>query len=366
MAQASAGPLDGVRVVEFASIGPGPHCTMLLADLGAEVLRIDRPGGNGWPNATIDRGRARLETDIRTAEGRDACLDAIGRADVVIEGFRPGVMERLGLGPKVLCAGNPRLIYGRMTGWGQTGPRASDAGHDINFIAVAGGLAALGRPGEPAKPPLNLVGDFGGGSMFLAVGILAALLEREKSGLGQVVDAAIVDGVSSLMAFFSGARRNSIPIDRGESLLGGDAPFYRSYLCADGGEVAIGALEPQFYRNLLEAIEGPMAFLAGRDDQRAWASQSDALAAIFAQQTVDHWVAATAGRDCCLTPVLSLDEVAGDRHMQDRLGALGEPPPLPRLSRTPGRLRSSELADVLLQRWRSNATAPAADEARLA
>lgn len=350
---APAGPLAGLRVVEVASIGPGPHCAMLLADMGAEVLRIDRAGGNGWPNPVVDRGRARLELDLRTPAGRDTCLDAVDRADMVIEGFRPGVMERLGLGPEVACARNPRLVYGRITGWGQTGPRAHEAGHDINYVALAGALAAIGRPVEPAVPPLNLVGDFGGGSMFLAFGSLAALLERERSGRGQVVDAAIVDGVSSLMAFFTGlVPAGLISLDREESLLGGAAPFYRCYLCADGREVAVGAIEPHFYRNLLEAVGAPSGLLDEREDRRAWPCHVAVLATLFAAQDAAHWKQLTAGRECCLTPILPLAEVAADPHMRARLDPDGEVPPAPRLSRTPGRLHPAVNAGVLLARWR--------------
>jgi alpha-methylacyl-CoA racemase len=245
----SRGPLDGLRVVEFASIGPGPHCAMLLADLGADVQRIDWPGGNGWNNPVVDRGRAALTIDIRTAEGRDRSLLIIDKADVLIEGNRPGVLERLGLGPDTALARNPRLVYGRMTGWGQDGPLARAAGHDINYIALTGALAAIGRPGEPSVPPLNLVGDFGGGSMFLALGILAALWERGTSGEGQVVDAAIVDGVCSLMSMFSGfVSSGTISMDRRLNPLGGAAPFYRCYTCKDGREISVGAIEPHFYK----------------------------------------------------------------------------------------------------------------------
>ena len=238
-----SGPLCGLRVLEFAGIGPGPHCAMLLADMGAEVLRIEREGGNGWPNPVVDRGRKTLTLDIRSVAGRERCLALAAGADVLIEGFRPGVMERLGLGPDELMARNPRLIYGRMTGWGQSGPLAKAAGHDINYIALTGALAAIRGDSGPAIPPLNLVGDFGGGSLYLAVGILAALWERERSGQGQVIDAAIVDGVSSLMTFFAGLLPSGrIDLQRERNPLGGAAPNYRCYRCADGREIAIGPL----------------------------------------------------------------------------------------------------------------------------
>ena len=224
------GPLAGVRVVEFASIGPGPHCAMLMADMGAEVVRIDRPGGNGWSNPIMERGRSVVTVDIRTAAGRDYCITAASCADVLIEGLRPGVMERLGLGPEPLLRQNPRLVYARMTGWGQDGPLAKAAGHDINYIALSGALAAIGVPNATAIPPLNLVGDFGGGSLFLAFGILAALWERQRSGRGQVVDAAIIDGVSSMMTMFAGtAPSGQLSLDRSLNILGGAAPFYRCY-----------------------------------------------------------------------------------------------------------------------------------------
>src|SRR4249920_3878913 len=257
MSGARQGPLSGLRVLEFAGIGPGPHVAMLLANLGAEVLRVQRPGGNGYPNPIVDSGLSCLTMDIRTDEGRARCLEIAEVVDVVIEGNRPGVMERLGLGPEPMMQRNPRLIYGRMTGWGQTGPLAQSAGHDINYIALTGALAAIGRTGEPAQAPLNLVGDFGGGSMFLAFGIAAALWEREKAGKGQVIDASIVDGVASLMTFFAGlVPSGAISLARDKNLLGGAAPFYRCYVCADGKEISVGAIEPKFYTELLDRIGG--------------------------------------------------------------------------------------------------------------
>lgn len=359
MAEAAArGPLAGLKVVEFASIGPGPHCAMLLSDMGAEVLRIDREGGNGWPNPVVDRGRATLTTDIRTEEGRAFCLDACDYADVLIEGYRPGVMERLGLGPEILLARNPRLIYGRMTGWGQEGPLARTAGHDINYIALTGALAAIGQPGEPAVPPLNLVGDFGGGSMFLAFGVMAALYERERSGKGQVVDAAIVDGVSSLMTFFAGSSAKSlIPLDRERNMLGGAAPFYRSYLCADGREVSIGPIEPQFYRLLLEHIHAPDDFLSGQYDNANWVERSTLLCQIFAKRTADEWRALLEGTDACFAPVLTLDEAAEHPHMKARAvytehEGVQQAAPAPRFSRTPGQIQTAGDAHALLEKWR--------------
>lgn len=354
---ARSGPLVGLRVVEFAGIGPSPHCAMLLADLGADVLRIDREGGNGWPNPIVDRGRATIAVDIRNAEGRDYCLAVLDKADVLIEGFRPGVMEKLGLGPDVVMLRNPRLIYGRMTGWGQTGPRAQTAGHDINYIALAGALAAIGKPGEPATPPLNLVGDFGGGSLYLAFGLMAALWEREKSGLGQVVDAAIVDGVTSLMTMFSGlAASGRLSTDREANMLSGAAPFYRCYLCADGAEVSVGAIEPQFYRQLITLIGAPEALLARQHDVRHWPADTALLAEIFRSKTALAWETLLGGTDACFARVLSLDEVRADPHMAARQAYVEQDGALqtntaPRFSRTPGTAPPTQDAQTMLASW---------------
>jgi alpha-methylacyl-CoA racemase len=354
-----AGPLSGLRVVEFASIGPGPHCAMLLSDLGAEVLRIDRAGGNGWTNPVVDRGRATTAIDIRTAEGRDQALAICDHADVVIEGLRPGVMERLGLGPDTMLARNPRLVYGRMTGWGQDGPLAKTAGHDINFIALTGALAAIGRPGEPAAVPLNLVGDFGGGSLYLAFGIMAALWEREKSGKGQVIDAAIVDGVTSLMTMFTGlVPSGRISIDRETSLLGGAAHFYRTYLCADGREIAIGALEPQFYAELLDRIDAPAELRERQHDKASWPERSAMLADLFRTRPAADWIALLEGTDTCFAPVLDLAEAPDHPHLRARgthLERDGIPhaAPAPRFSRTPGAIQPAQDAVAMLERWRS-------------
>jgi alpha-methylacyl-CoA racemase len=263
---------------------------MLLADLGAEVVRIDRPEGNGWANPVVDRGRHVITIDVRTDAGRSLCLEAADKADVVIEGMRPGVMERLGLGPETMIERNPRLVYARMTGWGQTGPLAQVAGHDINFIALAGALAAIGPGTGSSVPPLNLVGDFGGGSMFLAFGIMAALWERERSGKGQVIDCAIVDGVASMMTMFAGLiPSGAISIDRGHSLLGGAAPFYRCFTCADGAEVAVGPLEPKFYRELLSRIGAPAELCDGQYEKNNWTERSNILAALFGTKTRSQW-----------------------------------------------------------------------------
>lgn len=345
--QPRQGPLLGLRVLEFASIGPGPHCAMLLADLGAEVLRIERDGGNGWPNPVVDRGRKRLTLDIRTDAGRERCLALAETADVLIEGFRPGVMERLGLGPEQVHARSPRLVYGRMTGWGQTGPLAHSAGHDINYLAITGALAAIGGREGPAIPPLNLVGDFGGGSLYLAFGIMAALWERERSGRGQVVDAAIVDGVSSMMTFFAGLLPSgAICLERDRNLLSGAAPHYRCYTCADGRDIAVGPLEPQFLAELMQRIDAPERLRQGCSDPDRWAEQSEQLAILFASRTQADWCALLEGTDACFAPVLTLEEAARHPHMQARGlyrdidGAL-HAAPAPRFSRTPGSIRDS-------------------------
>ena len=353
------GPLAGLRVLEFSSIGPGPHCAMLLADLGAEVLRIDREGGNGWPNPIVDRGRSTVVVDIRSDDGRAYCLQAADKADVLIEGFRPGVMERLGLGPEILLARNPRLVYGRVTGWGQEGPLAKTAGHDINYIALTGALAAMGKPGEAAVPPLNLVGDFGGGSMFLAFGIMAALWERQTSGQGQVVDAAIVDGVTSLMTMFAGlipARR--ISVDRQVNLLGGAAPFYRCYLCKDGKEISVGALEPHFYNLLLERIGAPAALREDQNNPVNWPERNALLTDLFKTRPAAEWQALLEGTDACFAPVLELAEAPHHAHMRARgayleAGGVLQAAPAPRFSRTPGAIHPThDDGDAMLRAWR--------------
>jgi alpha-methylacyl-CoA racemase len=352
------GPLSGLRVMEFVGIGPGPHVAMLLANLGAEVLRIQRPGGNGYPNPIVDYGLSAMTIDIRTDAGRARCLEIAAHVDVVIEGNRPGVMERLGLGPDTMLALNPRLIYGRMTGWGQTGPLAQSAGHDINYIALTGALAAIGRAGEPAQPPLNLVGDFGGGSMLLAFGIAAALWERERSGKGQIIDASIVDGVTSLMTFFSGlAPSGAISLDRSKNLLGGAAPFYRCYVCADGREIAIGAIEPKFYAELVERLQLGDAFKGKQLDPATWPARSAALAALFLTKPRDAWCALLEGTDVCFAPVLTLEESFEHPHMRAREAYVtrdGQPhaAAAPRFSRTPGDVARAPSGEALLEQWK--------------
>ncbi len=353
------GPLAGVRVVEFAGIGPGPHAAMLLGDMGAKVLRIERPGGSAADPVT-GRGRHRLPLDLRADEGRERAQEACDAADVLIEGFRPGVMERLGLGPDALLARNPRLVYGRMTGWGQEGPLAQTAGHDITYIAVTGALAAITDGRGAPVPPLNLVGDFGGGSLYLAFGIAAALVERGRSGRGQVVDAAIVDGAASLLAMFAGAQGSGpLSLDPRRNMLGGAAPFYRCYECADGRHVAVGALEPQFHAELLERMGEPAeADAAARFDPRSWPARTEAMAALFRTRSRDDWCALLEGTDACVAPVLTYAESLEHPHMAARgvhpeVDGLRQPGPAPRLSRTPGAIAPSGDGEALLERWRA-------------
>ncbi|MEE4153153.1 MAG: CaiB/BaiF CoA-transferase family protein [Erythrobacter sp.] len=343
----ATGPLAGLKVLEFAGIGPGPHVGMLLADLGAEVVRIDRPGAMSL-NPVVERARHRVTVDLKTEEGQAFCRKAASRADVLIEGLRPGVMERLGLGPDELLEANPRLVYARMTGWGQDGPLAQAAGHDINYIAITGALDAIGKRGELPVPPQNLVGDFGGGSMYCAFGIMAALYERERSGKGQVVDAAIVDGVTSLMSFFFGQTKGAIRTsERGAGLLGGAAHFYRCYECADGEAIALGAIEPQFYAELLVKAGAPAGLAQGQLDPAKWDAYADELAALFKTKTQAEWNAILEGSDACYGPVVPLDAAPEHPHMKARRvyveheGRL-HPAPAPRFSRTPGAVRSGD------------------------
>jgi alpha-methylacyl-CoA racemase len=320
-------------------------------------VRIEREGGNGWPNPIVDRGRATMTIDIHTQKGLAICLDASDRADVIIEGFRPGVMERLGLGPEVLLARNARLIFGRVTGWGQSGPLAKAAGHDINYIALSGALAAMSRPGEPISPPLNLVGDIGGGSMFLTVGILAALYERQRSGKGQVVDAAIVDGVTSMMSVFAGLLHTGrLSLDHDRNHFGGGAPFYRCYACADGRQISIGPVEPQFYRQLLAAIGASDSLQSESSDTRGWAEQAAELARIFRTRTADQWRVLLEGTDVCFSPVLHLSEVPEHPQIKERgtyvnHEGLLQAAPAPRFSRTPGSIQRARDAREVLHGW---------------
>lgn len=339
------GPLDGLRVLELAGIGPGPHAAMILGDLGADVVRVERPDSaalevvGGAPDHLL-RNRRSVAADLKDREQRAMVLRLAGVADVLIEGFRPGVAERLGVGPQDCTAANPRLIYARMTGWGQTGPMAARAGHDINYISLTGVLHAIARPGERPVPPLNVVGDFGGGSMFLLVGILAALFERQRSGRGQVVDAAMVDGVSVLAQMIWAMRAfGHWSSQAGTNLLDGGAPYYDTYSCADGRAVAVGAIEPQFYAQLLTGLGLTDEALPAQNDRPGWPTLRARLAEAFAAHDRDHWTQVFAGTDSCVTPVLSFDEAAASPDLRDRgtlieVAGVTQAAPAPRFSRT--------------------------------
>ncbi|WP_213957709.1 CaiB/BaiF CoA-transferase family protein [Variovorax sp. dw_954] len=356
-----AGPLQGLRVIEMAGLGPAPFCAMLLSDMGAEVIRVERPGTPASPHDILARGRSTLQLDLRAAGATQTMLDAIASADVLIEGFRPGVMERLGLGPDACHARNPRLVYGRMTGWGQHGPLAHAAGHDINYIAISGALHAIGRPGEAPVPPLNYVGDFGGGAMLLAFGVMGALYEMQRSGKGQVVDAAMTDGAALLSAmmygFKSEGRWNN---NRGENFLDGGAHFYDTYACADGKHVSIGSIEPQFYALLRDrcGLADDPAFDAQMDSAR-WPLLKLRLADVFRTRTRDEWCALLEGTDACFAPVLDWDEAPAHPHNVARgtfvnVGGVVQPAPAPRFSRTapdqPDGLPRED-ATAVLRRW---------------
>ena len=354
----TSGPLTGFRVVEFAGLGPGPFACMMLADMGAEVVTLDRPGASKNLQSTIGRGRRIVELDLKDSAARNQAFDLLEHADALIEGFRPGVMERLGLGPDVVHARNPRLVYGRMTGWGQEGPLAQAAGHDINYISVTGALAAIG-PSERPVPPLNLVGDFGGGALYLVVGVLAALLEAKGSGKGQVVDAAMCDGAASLMSmFFDFAAAGRWQGGRESNFLDGGAHFYGVYQCACGHFISVGSIEPQFYA-LLRQLAGlsDQAFDA-QMDREAWPSLRQRVAQIFRTKTRDEWCRLMEGTDVCFAPVLSLSEAPLHPHMAARKTfverhGLTQPAPAPRFSRTPSVIRESAKADIasLISEW---------------
>lgn len=336
------GPLNGVRVVELAGIGPGPFCAMMLADLGADVIRVDRTkaGFLGGGGTIVDRGRRSIALDLKRPESIDVVLDLLDGADALIEGFRPGVMERLGMGPDVCLARNPRLVYGRMTGWGQTGPLASAAGHDLNYIAISGALGAMGHADRPPAPPLHLLGDLGGGGMMLALGIVSAILEARGSGQGQVVDAAICDGVSTLATAYHGMLATGRwTLDRQSNMLDGGAPFYGCYACADGKFVSIGAIEPQFYALLLElcGIEDPD--FEQQWERAQWPVLREKFANLFAARTRDQWCELLEGTDACFAPVLDFAEARRHPHYQARNGfvvtsGIEHPAPSPRFSRT--------------------------------
>jgi alpha-methylacyl-CoA racemase len=344
---AMPGPLVGLRVIELAGIGPGPHAAMLLADLGADVIRVERPSTGKQIlqlAPTVDdqmlRGRRSVMFDLKNPAGRETMMRLVERADVLIEGLRPGVTERLGVGPADCHARNPRLVYGRVTGWGQDGPLADRAGHDITYIALTGALHAIGRSGGKPVPPLNLVGDFGGGSMFLVLGVLAALWERDRFGAGQVVDAAMVDGVSALAQMFWSLRACGLWSDqRGANLLDSGTPFYDTYACADGRYVAVGALEPQFYAALLEGLGLIGEDLPAQLDPAGWPALRQRFTDVFATRTRDEWVAVFEGTDACVAPVLSFAEVPAHPHIAARgtvitVDGVPQAAPAPRFSRT--------------------------------
>jgi alpha-methylacyl-CoA racemase len=349
------GPLNGITVVEFASKGPGPFCAMMLADMGAEVVRIERATDVGRPAPTdpkfdvLNRGRKSIGIDLKNPDGVDTALRLIDRADVLIEGYRPGVAERLGIGPDVCHQRNPKLIYGRMTGWGQEGPLAQTAGHDIDYIALTGALHAIG-PKDAPVPPLNLVGDFGGGGMFLAFGIACALLEASKSGQGQVIDAAMVDGAAALMAIIYGEWQSGRWTGaRQTNLLDGGAPHYNVYRTKDGKFMAVGALEPKFCDLLFDKAGLTPDDASAVSDQSRWPQLTAKLAAAFAQKTQAEWCEIFDGSDACAAPVLTMAEAASHPHMATRatfanIDGVIQPAPAPRFSRTPGALRGGPAA----------------------
>ncbi len=347
-----SGPLSGIRIVELAGIGPSPYGAMLLADLGATVIRLER-GVDDAPATphfdVLNRSRPSVAVDLKSPAGVDLVRELIESADALIEGFRPGVAERLGVGPGDLLPINPRLVYGRMTGWGQDGPLAQRAGHDINYIALSGALWSIGREGERPVPPLNLVGDFGGGGLVLAFGLLAAILSARTTGQGQVVDAAMVDGSASLMAMtysFMGA--GFWREERGTNILDTGAPFYDVYDTADGRYIAVGAIEPQFYQELLDGLELDPSSLPPQMSRDSWPELREIFAARFATKTRDEWEAIFIDRDACVTPVLSPSEAVAYGHNQQRetfvTQPVAQPAPIPRFSATPGAISSPPLA----------------------
>ncbi|MBU1156629.1 MAG: CoA transferase [Proteobacteria bacterium] len=337
------GPLQGMRILEMGGVGPGPFCGMMLADMGAEVIRIERAGQYRIAQHTTDvlsRGKKSIRLDLKNPQGIDAVLRMIPSVDGLFEGFRPGVMEKLGLGPEVCLERNPRLVYGRMTGWGQEGPLSGEAGHDINYIALTGALHCMGRAGERPVPPLNLVGDFGGGGMLLAFGMVCALLERERSGLGQVVDSAIIDGAAALMAMIHGFRAaGRWSLEREDNILDGAAPFYDTYETRDGKYVALGSVEPAFYQTLLRLLGLEQVDAGAQYDKQGWAALKEAVAARIRQKTRDEWCDIFQGQSACFAPVLDMDEARLHPHNAARktfleINGVVQGAPAPRFSRT--------------------------------
>ncbi|GAC1590584.1 MAG: CaiB/BaiF CoA-transferase family protein [Acidimicrobiales bacterium] len=366
---AATGPLAGLKVVELAGIGPGPFAAMVLADFGAEVVRVDRAGSvrggdpDQPPPLLWDRGRRSIGADLKHPDGVETVLRLVDQADAFIEGFRPGVAERLGLGPDVCCARNSRLVYGRMTGWGQEGPYASTAGHDINYIALAGALEPIGRVGEPPLPPLNLIGDFGGGGMLLALGVCAALVEAGRSGKGQVIDAAMVDGAALLTTMIHSFRAmGSWSDERGTNLLDTGAHFYDVYETADAKFVSIGSIEPQFYAELLR-LTGLTddADFGHQMDRANWPALKERLKVVFTSKTRDEWCEIMEGTDVCFAPVLSMAEAPHHPHIRERgtfteVAGIVQPAPAPRFSRTPASIQrppshAGQHTDEVLSDW---------------
>jgi len=362
------GALSGYRVIELAGIGPAPMCAMMLSDMGAEVLRIDRTADAGLGIAMetkynlLNRGRRSVAFDLKRPEATEAMLLLVERADALIEGFRPGVMERLGIGPDQCLARNPRLVYGRMTGWGQEGPLAHAAGHDINYIALAGALHSIGRKGERPVPPLNLVGDFGGGALYLALGVVTGLLEAQKSGKGQVVDAAMVDGVASLMTAIYGMRAAGVFTDNhGENMLDTGAHFYDAYETSDGKYICIGSIEAKFYEELLQLSGLKGEELPRQLDRKSWPAMKERIAKLFRTKTRDEWCRIMEGSDVCFAPVLSMEEAPRHPHNRQRATFVEEygviqPAPAPRFSRTPSAIqrppaRPGEHTEEALRDW---------------
>ena len=358
VSQPITGPLKGVRIVEFAGIGPGPFACMMLADMGAEVITLDRVGANKNLKSVAGRGRKVIELDLKDKASIAQALDLLAHADALIEGFRPGVMERLGLGPDVVLARNPRLVYGRMTGWGQTGPLASAAGHDINYISITGALAAIGGKDKPV-PPLNLVGDFGGGALYLVVGVLAALVEAGKSGKGQVVDTAMCDGAASLMSmFFDMTAIGRWREERDSNMLDGGAHFYGVYECKDGQFISIGSIEPQFYALLRKLARLDDPAYDAQMDAKGWPALKEKLAAVFKSKTRDEWCAIMEGSDVCFAPILTMSEAMQHPHMKARevfitRHGIPQPAPAPRFSRTPSAARDAVTANLgdIVKAW---------------
>ena len=362
--QPASGPLAGVRIVEFAGLGPGPFACMLLSDMGADVLRIDRPDAPAVsPLDIVNRGRRTVALDLKRPEAIEQVLQLLEQSDALVEGFRPGVMGRLGLGPDTVLQRKPSLVYGRMTGWGQEGPLAQAAGHDINYIAIAGALAAIGENGRAPVPPLNLVGDYGAGSLYLVTGILAALLHVRSTGQGQVVDAAICDGVLSLLSNNQSHRLRGLYRDeRGANMLDGGAPYYTTYETADGRHVSVGPIEPKFFALLCQQLDLPKALWDAQYDRSRWDALRQAIATAFSQRALAQWCELLEGSDSCFAPILTLQEAQHHPHIQARSGfvevaGVAHTAPAPRFSRTPAAIHAPPgtppvPAESILDEWR--------------